>query len=93
MGARFKLRLAPSLAYNSGFFWDPDNRTRQPVYSILNLTATLATADDRWALRAWASNLTNKHYYSYVAEQGDQTGNSSVPAAPLLAGAAIDFKF
>jgi iron complex outermembrane receptor protein len=93
MGARFQLRLAPSLSYNSGFFWDPDNRTRQPAYSILNMTATVATVDNRWALRAWASNLTNKRYYAYVAEQGDQTGNSSVPAAPVLFGAAIDFKF
>ena len=93
MGGKFKLRLAPSLSYNSGFYWDPDNRTRQPSYSLLNFTATLATADNRWALRAWASNLTNKHYYAYVAEQGDQTGNSSVPAAPRLFGAAIDFKF
>jgi iron complex outermembrane receptor protein len=93
VGAKFKLRLAPSLSYNSGFYWDPDNRTRQPSYSLLNFTATLATADNRWAVRAWASNLTNKHYYAYVAEQGDQTGNSSVPAAPRLMGAAIDFKF
>ncbi|HEY3657437.1 MAG TPA: TonB-dependent receptor [Steroidobacteraceae bacterium] len=93
IGDKFKLRLAPSLSYNSGFYWDPDNRTRQPSFSILNFTATLATADNRWALRAWASNLTNKHYYAYVAEQGDQTGNTAVPAAPRLVGAAIDFKF
>jgi iron complex outermembrane recepter protein len=93
MGARLELRLAPSLAYNKGFFWDPDNRTRQSAYSIVNFTATLAPVDDRWALRAWASNLTDKEYYAYVAEQGDQTGNSSVPSAPRLAGVAFDFKF
>jgi iron complex outermembrane receptor protein len=93
VAGQLEFRLAPSVSYNRGFYWDPDNRTRQPSYSIVNLTATLAPADSRWALRAWASNLTNKEFYAYVAEQGDQTGNSSVPSAPRLAGIAIDFKF
>ena len=88
----FKLRISPNLSYNDGFFWDPDNRIRQHSYLLLDTTIAVTTLNDRWAIRIWGKNLTNRKYYGYVAEQGEASGNPSVPAAPRTYGIALDFK-
>jgi iron complex outermembrane recepter protein len=87
-----KLSVAPSLAYNGGFYWDPDNRTRQPSYAQLDATVSYLLPGDHWTVRLWGKNLTDKQYYTYVAEQAESQGNPGAPGAPRTYGISFDFK-
>lgn len=87
-----KLSIAPTLAYNGGFYWDPDNRGRQPSYAMLDATLSYLLPGDHWTVRLWGKNLTDKQYYTYVAEEAQPEGNPSAPGAPRTYGISVDFK-
>jgi iron complex outermembrane receptor protein len=87
-----KLAIAPTLSYNGGFYWDPDNRTRQPSYALLDATLSYLLPGDHWTVRLWGKNLTDKQYYAYVAEEALSQGNPGAPAAPRTYGISVDFK-
>jgi iron complex outermembrane recepter protein len=76
--------------YNSGFFWEVSNRTRQPAYSVVNASASWTSPDKRIDARIWARNLLNKFYYANVAE-----GQSDVytPEAPRTYGVTVGYHF
>lgn len=58
-----ELYLAGNLYFNSGFYWDPGNRVRQPCYAVLNLEAGWrADRAGRIKLSVWARNLTDSLY-------------------------------
>jgi iron complex outermembrane receptor protein len=76
--------------YNSGFFWEVSNRTRQSAFSVVNASASWTDADKRIDARIWARNLLNKFYYAGVAE-----GQSDVytPEAPRTYGVTVGYHF
>lgn len=83
--------VATNLYHNSGFYWDPDNRTRQLRHDLLNATLSWRSTDRRYELSLWGKNLLNDYYII--------TGNSSAsrfsqsPALPRTYGvsAAVHF--
>lgn len=54
--------------YNSGFYFDPDNRFRQNAYSLLNASLKWTAPSDKWDVRLWAENLTDTHRYAAYNE-------------------------
>ncbi len=75
--------------HNDGFFWDTQNRVRQPSYDIVNGQLTLSLPKDQVKVRLFGRNLLDKKYYSQVSPS--PTGDIQQPAAPRTYGVAFDF--
>lgn len=85
-----KIQIAANYYYNNGYYWDPDNRLKQPSYSLLN-TSIGWEADSGVSVRAWGKNLLNKKYYSLAG--ASVVGDMGSPAAPRTYGATIGYRF
>lgn len=77
--------------YNSGFYWNPDNRVRQTAYSLLNSSVTWTASNELWSVRIWGKNLTSRRYYSYETDQ--EFGDDASPAAPLTFGVLFGYHY
>ncbi|ATE65819.1 TonB-dependent receptor [Rhizorhabdus dicambivorans] len=82
-------------AYNDGFAWDADNALRQSSYGLLDaqLKYTLPGRYDRFAIRAWAKNLTREKYYVAQIQSDGARGSSAMPGAPRTYGLDLLFSF
>jgi iron complex outermembrane recepter protein len=77
---------------NSGFYWDADNRLKQPAYGVLDANLAYTYPKENITLRLWGSNLTGTEYYSTVSETGTSGGYLGIPAPPRTYGVAVDFR-
>jgi iron complex outermembrane receptor protein len=77
--------------YNSGFYWNPDDRIKQPVYMLVNASATWTAPKANWDARLWGKNLTSRRYYSYETDQ--EFGDDASPAPPLTYGINVGYHF
>lgn len=91
INGEYKAGFTATWAYNDGFFWDSQNRLRQPSYNIVNAQLSLATIDARWRVRVYARNLLNEEYYSFL--QGGTFGDTGAAAAPRTYGIAVSHNF
>lgn len=82
--------LGANFSYNSGFFWDPDNRVHQGAYGLLDAQISYTFPHSNTAIRLWGSNLTDSHYYSNEFESAGPQGSVGTPAAPRTYGVMID---
>jgi iron complex outermembrane receptor protein len=80
-----------NLSYNSGYYWDPDDRVRQPAFALLGGYAKWTDGEGKWSYRLWGNNVTSRHYYTY--EDGFAFGNIYSPAMPATYGVAVERKF
>lgn len=46
--------------YNSGFYWDPDQRTEQDAYNDLRASLVWTAPSGRWDLSVWGRNLLDE---------------------------------
>lgn len=53
-----------------------DPQTEQPGYTIVNLSAGIRQADRRWEIVGFVNNLTNKQYFSNLANSFGNQGNA-----------------
>ncbi|MBS0420259.1 MAG: TonB-dependent receptor [Proteobacteria bacterium] len=83
--------LAATYSYNSGFFYEPDNRFRQGGYPLLNASATWTSATDAYSARVWGKNLTQKAYTTAMYAQGN--ADYAQYAAPRTFGLTVTRKF
>ena len=72
-----ELTLSGDYFHSSQWFSAPENRSSQPAYSLVNASAKLSFADDRYSLMAWGKNLGNVAYASQLFNQ--------VPVADVVA--------
>jgi iron complex outermembrane receptor protein len=79
--------------YNSGYYWDPDNKSRQERYNLVEAQITWNLPGNRWRIRAYSTNLFGAHYYISEYEQGGYNGNPSAPAAPRIYGLKAYFAY
>jgi iron complex outermembrane recepter protein len=86
-----KISANTNYAYNSGYFWEPDNRLKQKSYGLLNAEIGWFAADDRWGVRFYAKNLTNTEFS--VWQVATTNGDLYAPAAPRTLGGELSFKF
>ena len=94
LGADYKIRtpggtytLDVSGYHNSGFFFDQQDRLRQPAYSILNASVDWQAPRGNWGLLLWGKNLTNAEYYSNITPQ--VFGDTPTPSAPRTYGVNV----
>jgi iron complex outermembrane receptor protein len=79
--------------YNAGFYWDPDNVTKQRAYDLVDAQASLALTDHHSKSTLWGKNITGTPYYLVEAEQGSPFGDISAPAAPATYGIRFSYDY
>lgn len=93
LSERFDGFLRADYNWTDNFFFDNENgsRTRQKSVGLLNGSVGIATSDNKWELRFWGKNLTNKLYESGKA---DVIGSVLVSyAPPRTYGATLKWKY
>jgi len=90
VGEQGQIRFSGLYSYNSGYFFDPDNRIEQENYSLLNASIELRPRDNL-ALEFWGRNLTDEEYAASKATTG--TGVTSSIGAPRLYGFTLKFEY
>ncbi|GGZ17573.1 TonB-dependent receptor [Novosphingobium colocasiae] len=87
------IELSSNVSYNDGFFWEPQNTTRQKSYFLVDAQIAYAIDDGKVRIRGWGRNLTRTKYYANLYEQAGATGAVGQAGAPRTYGVAVDFKF
>jgi iron complex outermembrane receptor protein len=77
-------QLVGSAAYNSGYYWNPDDRLKEPSYTLLDASIKWTSLDGRYDVRLWGNNLSNTTYYSYITDGG--VGDIASVTAPRMFG-------
>lgn len=78
-----------SYYYNSGYFYEVDNRVSQPSYRLVNAQLSWTSSDDRYAVRLWGKNLSDEEYYTNISTS---VGDNGTWAAPRTYGISFDVK-
>jgi iron complex outermembrane receptor protein len=78
--------------FNSGFFWDADNRVKQPSYDLINAQISYELPDSGWKITGFVRNLANKFYYAQVSTSGG-IGDQYSAGAPRTYGITLGFKY
>lgn len=78
-------------AYNSGFFWDASNRTRQEAYSLVNARIAWSAPEERYTITLWAKNLTNEKLIAYTQETA--LGDLAIAGVPRTYGVRLGMSF
>ena len=86
------MSLSGNLAYNGGYFAEPDNVVRQDAFATVDLSAEWRPNASGLSVRLWTLNLTNAHYYNSLATV-QTLGVLQNPAAPRRFGASIGYTF
>jgi len=92
LGRSGNLELSGNLAYNGGYFAEPDNVVRQDAFATVDLSAEWRPNASGFSVRLWTLNLTNAHYYNALATV-QTLGVLQNPAAPRRIGASIGYTF
>jgi iron complex outermembrane recepter protein len=86
-----EFNLVGSVTYHSGIHYDTQDLNVQPPYALVNASVAWTAPSQRWDVKLWAKNLTNKHYV------GEFTVTNLVmiynPAPPLTGGVQFGFHF
>jgi iron complex outermembrane receptor protein len=80
-----------SFYHNSGFYWEANNRLRQPAYDIVNMSLTWTAPSKTFDVRLWVNNLADKRYaiFGSTSPTGDQLADSD----PRMFGATLGVHF
>ena len=80
-----------TLYHNSGFFWEPDPRLRQPAYDLINASLSWIAPDRKYEVRLYGKNLLDKFYIAYASES--TTRDSFSPEMPRNYGVELTVHF
>lgn len=85
--------LSANWLHTDPYYFEPDNNPyiRQGKVDLFNGAITWNTGTGV-GIRLWANNLTNKKYYSYIANSGS-SGVKGSPAAPRTYGVTLTGSF
>ena len=92
LGQAGALSVSGNLAYNSGYFSEPDNVVRQGSFATLDASVEWRTNWRGPSVRLWVLNLTNAHYYDSLATM-PTVGVFQRPAAPRRVGVSVAYAF
>jgi len=84
--------LSGNLAYNSGYYSEPDNVVRQKPFTTLDVSAQWRPFEEGPAFRLWVLNLSDTHYFESVSPF-PTFGVFQKPAAPRRFGISIGYSF
>lgn len=86
-----KFNASATYVYNSGYFWEPDNRLKQKPYSLVSGQIGWTDSDGRLGLRAYAKNLFNEKYSLW--QVAFAFGDEYAAAPPRTYGLELTWKF
>jgi iron complex outermembrane recepter protein len=86
-----KLDLNVNESYDSGYYWDPNDRLRQPAFALLGGYLKWTDGEGKWSYRLWGNNVTSRHFYTY--EDAFAFGDVYSPAMPATYGIAAERRF
>ena len=92
LGRTGSLLLSANLAYNSGYFSEPDNVVRQKAYATVDVSAEWRPVRRGPSVRFWVLNLTDADYFTSLATM-PTVGVFQSPAAPRRFGVSISLYF
>jgi iron complex outermembrane receptor protein len=83
------------VSYVSGQYYSVFNSplSQEPQHSLVNLLATLAKPDDKWAVKVFVTNLCNKFYYTGRIDNATILTESGEFGRPREFGAKFTKKF
>jgi iron complex outermembrane receptor protein len=90
LGKAGTLRLSGNLAYNSGYFAEPDNVVQQDAFATVDLSAEWRPIGRGPSVRLWAVNLTGAHYFTSLVSFAT-VGILQAPGAPARAGVSLSY--
>ena len=79
--------------YDSGFFWLPDNRIRQPAYTVVNASLNWTPDNGRYGVRVWVRNLLDTTYYLARVTLPFPVGDAQQQSPPRTAGLTLSYHF
>lgn len=89
-----ELALSGNVYYNSGIYFEPQNRLKQDSYTLLGAAATWTSADRRWDVMLWGRNLTDEKVFSAGnPTAGPSGGDSMSPRPPRTFGVRAGVHF
>jgi iron complex outermembrane recepter protein len=86
------IRPQITVLYDDGYFFFPDNRLKQPAYVLLNSQVAWTQPSQRYSVRVWGKNLTDRHTYQTRSEQTG-IGDQEKFAPPRTFGVTFDARF
>ena len=92
LGRIGSLLLSGNIAYNSGYFAEPDNIVRQDSFTLVDASAEWRPNRPGPSIRFWVLNLTKANYYNALATVAT-IGVLQNPAAPRRFGATVSHGF
>ncbi|MCW1429015.1 TonB-dependent receptor [Novosphingobium sp. JCM 18896] len=90
LGDERELRLTGLYAFNSGYYFEPDNIAKQDEYHLLNASIEYRSSE-HLGVEIWGRNLTNTDYAVQKITTG--TGTTQSNGAPRTYGATVKFNF
>ena len=73
------------------YYVQGDPRQFEPAYVLVDPRITVAGPKERWKVSLWAKNVTNKHYFREIFNDGASV--VGFPAAPRQIGATFDYSW
>ncbi|WP_019531570.1 TonB-dependent receptor [Dasania marina] len=82
-------------AYQDGVFFSLDNlkATSQEDYTLVNLRAGVASADDVWSAYVWVKNATDKDYFTENLSSGSAGALSGQVGPPRTVGITLSYNW
>ena len=84
------INLSVNESYNSGFYWEPDNRLRQNAYSLVSASARWNLPGKHYSVELWGKNLSNAIVWVNAASASSDT---FAPGQPRTYGVTARYKF
>ena len=84
------VQLTAQYSYNSGFFFETEDRLRQNRYGLLNSSLEYRV-NDHWGVEIWGRNLTDTRYFAL--RSSSSTGAYASYASPRTYGVDVKFDF
>lgn len=90
VGSEGEVRLSAMYSYNDGYYFEPDNRLKQPSFGLFN-ASILYQVNNNWAVELWGRNLGDKVHYTY--KSGGALADIATPAAPRTYGIDLSYRY
>jgi len=78
--------------YNDGFYWDEDNRMKEPSYEVVNFSVNWTDPAEKLKLSLWGKNMTDTEYSVY-STNAPPAGDNYTAAPPRTYGISGEYTF
>jgi len=79
--------------YENGYYWEADNRLRQPAHTIVNSSVSWTPNDGPVSIKIWGKNLLNEYYFAIGNAGAFPVGDNQVPNPPRTYGVTLTYRY